>query len=182
MTAAQLAIPTTAIESSAIISLDGVYRYVLTRRWGPGRAVLFVMLNPSTADAAKDDPTIRRCIKHARALGGDALVVVNLYALRSTKPAALGKHADPVGPENMQHIGEQTSTAGQIICAWGQSAFASRSEPDMRASRCGVVLDEIRTIAPHTPLYKLAGADGVGPLHPLARVAGLKPQPWDGRR
>lgn len=39
-----------------------------------------------------------------------------------------------------------------------------------------------RQVDSTTPLYRLAGADGVGPLHPLARVAGLKPQPWDGRR
>lgn len=176
MTAAQLAIPTTAIESSAIISPDGLYRYLLKRRWGSGRAVLFVMLNPSTADAAKDDPTIRRCIKHAKALGGDALTVVNLYALRSTNPAELGKHAAPIGPYNDEHIEQQVRLAEHVVCAWGMNTRAAG-----RVAHVRLTIARLCNESP-TKVYKLAGADGVGPLHPLARVAGLKPQPWDGRR
>lgn len=63
---------------SAVLSDDGQYRYQLERTWGFGDAVTFVMLNPSTADARKDDPTIRRCLSYARSWGYDGIRVVNL--------------------------------------------------------------------------------------------------------
>ena len=59
------------------------YRYALWRRWGEGSQVVFVMLNPATADAAKDDPTIRRCIGFARAWEFGSLAVGNLFAFRT---------------------------------------------------------------------------------------------------
>lgn len=72
------------MRSHAVLSEDGVYRYRLTREWGENldacKRVCFVMLNPSTADASKDDPTIRKCIGFATRLGFDALEVVNLFA------------------------------------------------------------------------------------------------------
>jgi hypothetical protein len=84
---------------TALLSTCGTYRYELTR--GPlNRPAVFVMLNPSTADASIDDPTIRRCRGFARAWGCGGLVVVNAFALRATNPAALRTHPDPVGPYN----------------------------------------------------------------------------------
>jgi hypothetical protein len=58
-----------------------------------------LLLNPSTADATADDPTIRRCRGFAR-LWGCAGITVALYALRATDAAALWRHSDPKGPEN----------------------------------------------------------------------------------
>lgn len=80
-------------------AIAGEYRYKLWRVTGaPGTSVaLFVMLNPSTADATDDDPTIRRCIRFARDWGHARLLVANLYALRATDPRALSRHPDPVG-------------------------------------------------------------------------------------
>ena len=76
--------------SEAVISQDERHRYSLTRRWGDGpRVCCWIMLNPSTADATTDDPTIRRCIGFTHAWGYDALTVVNLYAWRATDPADL---------------------------------------------------------------------------------------------
>ena len=75
------------LERNAVISACGRYRYLLTRRVGPGtRAVTFIMLNPSTADATRDDPTIRRCIGFARSWGIGGVDVVNLFAFRATEP------------------------------------------------------------------------------------------------
>jgi hypothetical protein len=106
----------------AVISACGRYRYVLTRRLGAGRrAAAFVMLNPSTAYAARDDPTIRRCLGFARQWACGRLVVLNLFAWRTADPADLKRAADPVGPENRvwfnRILGRLSETV--VICAWG---------------------------------------------------------------
>jgi hypothetical protein len=116
---------------TADISECGQYRYTLTRktkcplRWV--RPALFIMLNPSTADATKDDPTIRRCISFAEREGCTDLTVVNLFALRATDPRELPKHADPVGPLNDRRIREAIEAHekfGIIVAAWGANKFA----------------------------------------------------------
>lgn len=103
----------------AILSECGAYRYRLERRWGDGAPVVFVMLNPSTADATKDDPTIRRCIKYAHRWGADGLVVVNLFAWRATNPKELAEVAAPIGPGNDAHIARAVAEAKVIVAAWG---------------------------------------------------------------
>jgi hypothetical protein len=107
----------------AVISEDGVYRYRLTRCWGTGRrsALLWVMLNPSTADDLIDDPTIRRCIAYSTDWGFEALEVVNLYAYRATEPRGLGSAHDPIGPNNDRFITDAASTAEACVVAWGQT-------------------------------------------------------------
>ena len=88
-------------KNAAAFSPDRRYRYTLRRQWDDALPYcLFVMLNPSTADATQDDPTIRRCIGFTKAWGFGGLLVGNLFALRSTDPAALYHADDPVGPEN----------------------------------------------------------------------------------
>src|ERR1051326_5628436 len=85
----------------ALFSPCGLFRYRLWRHWTPGMPPLvFVMLNPSTADAEKNDPTVERCERRAKAGGFGGGEVVNLFALRSTDPKALYSAADPIGPEN----------------------------------------------------------------------------------
>lgn len=109
------------MSKAAIISPCGTYRYELYRWWGvvPRRWVLWVMLNPSTADAEIDDATIRRCIGFSRAWGYDGLMVGNLFAYRSTDPKALRGVPDPVGPDNRNHLRSMLSQASGIVCAWG---------------------------------------------------------------
>lgn len=107
----------------ASISSCGTWRYRLTRYWGPGLMLPFVMLNPSTADAEIDDPTIRRCMSFARREGMGGIVVANLYALRATYPKSLALHPDPDGPGNLMHLEtialEAASDGVPIVCAWG---------------------------------------------------------------
>jgi hypothetical protein len=104
----------------ADISPCGTYRYLLGRRVGEGdRTALFVMHNPSTADASEDDPTIRRCIGFARREGCGVLEVVNLFAYRATDPAALRLAADPVGPANDHFIERAVGRAALVVVAWG---------------------------------------------------------------
>src|SRR5215510_5582686 len=89
------------LERDAVLSDCGRYRYMLRRTWDHSKPrVLFVMLNPSTADAEIDDATIRSCIRLAKGAGYGSFEVVNLYALRATDPAELQRADDPVGPKN----------------------------------------------------------------------------------
>lgn len=95
------------MSSRVMLSQCGTYRYVLERTWAPlmpPLTMVYLLLNPSTADAIEDDPTIRRCIRFAQREGCTGLRVLNLFALRSTNPARLLTHPDPVGPENDTYI------------------------------------------------------------------------------
>ncbi len=100
------------------------YRYRLERTWGHSGRLTWVMLNPSTADATQDDPTIRRIISFTKTFGYDGAWVVNLFALRATDPAQLKCHRDPVGPLNFQEITAVFDAPAPIICAWGANAAA----------------------------------------------------------
>lgn len=108
----------------AVISPDGLYRYSLSRSWGSGETMAWIMLNPSTADGREDDPTIRRCMGFARREGYDGIEVINLYGLRATKPAHLLHHPDPEGPDNltMWHHVLDDHNVGMVVAAWGAHA------------------------------------------------------------
>lgn len=109
---------------SAILSPCGKYRYVLERN--PGcKPLVFLMLNPSTADASKDDPTIRRCRRFASDNGYTGIIVVNLYAYRASKPADLWAISDPIGPMNDSYI-LQCTAKKDVCCAWGANAPKER--------------------------------------------------------
>ena len=95
------------------------YRYMLTRRWGYGPTLCWVMLNPSTGSAFTDDNTLRRCRTFSQRAGYSGLVVVNIYSLRSTDPAALWSHDDPIGRLGDQFIAEQAGSRTNVIAAWG---------------------------------------------------------------
>lgn len=125
----------------------------------------FVMLNPSTADADVDDPTIRRCMGFARAWGMGGLGVVNLYGYRATDPRELHKVPDPVGPHNdlaLEHaISYALDNQLPLIAAWGSNAEARRVEQVM--ALCGSegweCLGTTIKGAPRHPLYLPATAE-----------------------
>ncbi len=111
------------LELNAVISDCGRYRYRLTRELSPNpRTATFILLNPSTADATNDDPTIRRCLGFARRWGCGRLAVLNLFAFRATDPAEMKQANDPVGPENRAWF-ERTLiddlSIGPVVCGWG---------------------------------------------------------------
>ena len=115
------------VDSGAAI--DGPYRYKLWRTWDYDlMPTAWVMLNPSTADATADDPTIRRCMAFSRRWGAGGIIVVNLFALRATAPAELLRAAragiDPIGPENDRHLLDVFPACDVIIAAWGAHAMA----------------------------------------------------------
>ena len=109
---------------AALVSACGQYRYRLTREVGPWpRIALFIMLNPSTADASNDDPTVRRCIGYAQRWSCGLLFVENLFAFRATDPRYITVVRDPVGPKNNDRIAGAACRAhesgGVVVAAWG---------------------------------------------------------------
>jgi hypothetical protein len=107
---------------SAWISSCQTYRYALTRELqGRGDPMVFVMLNPSTADALKDDPTIRRCIGFANREGASRLIVLNLFAFRSPSPDRLFSvdKDTQIGPDNDETLRYSVRGVRRIVCAWG---------------------------------------------------------------
>lgn len=105
---------------SAVFSPCERYRYVLWRHWGgTGGTTMIVGLNPSTADATHDDPTIRRCIGFARDWGYSDLCMTNLFAYRATKPHDPMAADDPVGPDNDAWLFEVARNAAIVVAAWG---------------------------------------------------------------
>ena len=93
------------IDYGAIFDINGRYRYSLWRAWSSYHPrIAFVLLNPSTADEQRNDPTIRRCIGFARAWNFGSMEVVNLFAYRTTDCRELLKIDDPVGEENNYYL------------------------------------------------------------------------------
>ncbi len=155
------------MERDAIFDATGAYRYALTRRWrSSGRQVAFVLLNPSTADAERDDPTIRRCIGFARAWGFAAVEVVNLFAFRATEPAGLRRAPRPVGPENDSYLLAAQDRADELVLAWGiHGAWLERD-------RAVLALLSAQAARP-----KCLGLTREGhPRHPLYLPKGLRPR------
>ena len=147
---------------TAVISDDGKYRYLLHRNLEElvpehdRKHLFFIMLNPSTADANNDDPTIRRCINFGKAWGYTDLYVVNLYALRATNPKELWKTDDPVGPENDKMLKSMMSAENCFVCAWGANA-----KPD-RVAEVMAIADKQKRI-----LHCLGTTKSGQPKHPL---------------
>lgn len=166
----------------ADLSDDDVYRYTLLRSWDTDHPpMVFVMLNPSTADALEDDPTIRRCRGFAEREGAGGIMVVNLYAFRTPKPAILwearGRHVDIVGKDNDEWILAVFQAAHElgspVVAAWGAG-----SEPDRVEEVVGIAA------AASVSLQALALTKHGKPGHPLylRADAELRTYPYPGRR
>lgn len=144
---------------SAVLSDCGRYRHILRRSWDIARpGVTFVMLNPSTADAEKDDPTVRKCIGFADRLGYGHLNVVNLFDFRATKPADLKAAGYPCSPDSWHWIAKSISECPDVICAWGANARDT--------FRTTVVFEYVRYLSPGRIRALRLLADGT-PEHPL---------------
>ncbi|WP_237265286.1 DUF1643 domain-containing protein [Thermoplasma sp. Kam2015] len=140
--------------SGAEFSPDGRYRYTLWRIWDPKKpVVLFLLLNPSTADEFRLDPTLTRCRNYAKKWGYGGMLVGNIFALRSTDPRDLYRAEDPVGPENDRKILEMIGKAETTVVGWGSHGkLMGRGEAVLR-------------MVPH-PFALGLNSDGT-PKHPL---------------
>jgi hypothetical protein len=154
----------TRIRSDARISRCGTYRYALWRRWAAGPQVLFVMLNPSTADRSSDDPTIRRCIGFAGRWGFGALAVGNLFAYRTASPQILKQAPHPVGHANDRWLERLAAQSSRVVAAWGnEGSLLGRDE-------------QVRDLL--GPLYVFSLTQRGQPRHPLYIQRDIAPKPW----
>lgn len=154
------------MNSGAHFSRCRTFRYALWREWDADRSkVMLIGLNPSTADATRNDPTIRRCIGFARDWGFGGVWVLNLFAFRATYPSDLKAAADPVGPRNDEWIRRVARKTARAVAAWGNDGvFMGRS------TRVRIMLgDRLEVIRLN------AGGE---PAHPLYLPRGLKAVRW----
>lgn len=162
----------------AEFSLDRRYRYRLWDKWERERYVCFLMLNPSTADETKLDPTLRRCRGFAKSWGFGGFVVVNLFAVVSADPKILLTHEDAVGDvERMTTIGrtvnnsaviiEECKNADIVVAGWGAFPEARKRAKDVME-----MLDSWGRI-------HCFGVTKEGhPKHPLYLCRDLRPTPF----
>lgn len=150
---------------SAELSACRNYRYALWRSWDSSKPiVMFIGLNPSTADEAQDDPTLRRCINYAQAWGFGSVCMANLFAFRSAEPNDMKRAKNPIGTENDKWLKELVAQSDLIVAAWGNDgSFLGRST-------------QVRKFLPELHCLKLNKSGE--PAHPLYQKANLNPRPF----
>jgi hypothetical protein len=158
---------------ATVFSEDRVYRYQLWRQqFHALHYVLFIGLNPSTADETKDDPTIRRCVGFTNSWGYGALCMANLFAFRATNPKVMMASKDPIGVDNDEFIKQLAEEAALIICAWGNGGNYK-----------GRAREVIGLLNPVLPKVMVLGVNADGsPKHPLYLKSDCKPIRFDTAR
>lgn len=143
-----------AEEKSAILSECGLYRYALRRRQALEPTMIFIGLNPSTADAELDDPTIRKCRHFAKRFGYSGFIMVNLFAWRSQSPAEMMRAAAPIGPDNDTWLRFILGASTLKVCAWGNDgSFMDRDRFVMGLGYQFHCLGVNKDGSPKHPLY-----------------------------
>lgn len=153
------------ITKSATISPCELYRYDLWRIWDKSKDVCTIIgLNPSTADAEKDDATIRKCINYAHAWGYGSLCMLNLFAYRARQPQDMKDTTAPIGPENDAFLALAAQRPGIVIAAWGNHGTYY--------GRDAVVT---RRMMEAKPLHCLKRNENGTPAHPLYLPGNITP-------
>ncbi|PGK52430.1 hypothetical protein CN918_32105 [Priestia megaterium] len=122
------------LERHAIFDDTRFYRYSLSRVWDSSKEkVVFIMLNPSTADEQVEDNTLNKCIRYAQRFGYGSLEVVNLFAMITTKPEKLMTVTKEVaiGPQNAVYVDKALRSAAMTIAAWGANANIHKRHLDI---------------------------------------------------
>ena len=149
------------VNKNATFSDCRKYRYALSRTWdSKKKTVLFIGLNPSTADENIDDPTIRRCINYAQNWGYGSLLMVNLFAYRATIPTELKNVKNPIGNDNDLHITELLKKADLAVATWGNEGSLLNRDKD------------VKKIIPNLMCLKINKSGQ--PAHPLYQKKDLK--------
>lgn len=150
------------MKNTAELSKDRKYRYALWRTWDENKGtVLFICLNPSTADEKENDPTVNKCIKYAKKWGYGSVCMANLFAFRATDPSDMKASKNPIGLENDAWLKKLSKTAKLTIAAWGnEGSFMGRST-------------QVKNLLPNMKCIKINKTGE--PSHPLYRSLDLKP-------
>lgn len=157
---------------SAQISPCEQYRWSLSRVWGDdgGRMVCWLMLNPSTADAEIDDPTVKRCIHFSKSWGYDGLVIVNIFPFRSSRPDECKRWIarenqgarDVIHHKNRPLVVETAKASSMVVAAYGAG--------DWYQNEAANLLEDITCNRESWPDIYCLGTNKRGrPLHPMAR-------------
>lgn len=173
-------------DRTTLFSPDRKYRYTLWREWADDMQaelktfmlhvltgqqpayVMFIGLNPSTADETADDPTIRRCRWFARSWGYGAMCMTNLFALRATDPKSMMAEADPIGPDNRMTLLTIAARAALIVACWGvHGAHLCRD------------ISVLAMLEPYVQLHHLGLTLDGHPKHPLYLSRLTRPQKWE---
>ncbi len=165
-------------------SQDERYRYVLWRALSsslfepsPG-PVLFIGLNPSTADHQKSDPTCTREMDFARRWGHDFYLKCNLFGFRSTDPLGLARVADPAGKDNLATIQAYARKATRIVLCWGDGKGSNLRTTIAKQSL--IVQAALRFTLGHseTTVHCLGTTTAGNPRHPLYLKKTTELSPW----
>lgn len=156
-----------SLKNTAELSKCRKYRYALWRTWDDSKPhVLFVCLNPSTADEETNDQTLKRCIGFAKSwekYGG--VCMANLFAFRARHRSDMKAAAEPIGSQNDEWLKKLSSEAALVVAAWGEDgSYLGRSKEVMR------LLSNV---------HCLTMLDGGEPGHPLYLPGNLKPVPMN---
>lgn len=154
-------------DKQAEISDDQLYRFLLTREWDSNKGkVMWIMLNPSTADAMNDDPTIKKCVSYADKWGYGSIAVVNTNPFRSPNPKEMRGHSLPVDVWVQNHavIERESANADMIVAGWGNDAEFEALK--FFVNRFG------------NRLFALQVNNTAHPAHPLYLNGSLEPRPY----
>lgn len=171
------------LDRGAEFEVGRKWRYRLWRKWEPidhvvsnpfpidgplrDRMLVVIGLNPSTADETYNDPTVERCCRRALFAGFDGLIMLNLFAWRSTDPAGMKSAVDPIGPRNTEVLLNET-VGRAVLCAWGtHGSFLGRGP-------------EVASLLKDRLLFALAVTKDGHPKHPLYSSYATKPVRWSG--
>ena len=159
------------IEGNAVFGgPKGEYRYSLSRKWSAGPAVMFVMMNPSTADPCADDPTVAKCRRFATKWGYGSLYVGNTFAYRATHQSSLLNAADPVGPENDTYLLAMANMVEIVVFAYGKPKYTGLRQR-------GPAVVQLLSATGKEPHVLRLSKDGT-PYHPLYLPENLQPIAW----
>lgn len=148
------------------------YRYRFARTWGPGPAVLVVMMNPSMAEICIDDPTVAKVTRMARrwccGMFG-TLLIGNCFAYRAADQDFLAAVADPIGPDNDAHLLAMAGETDLVVIAYGAPKVKELRGRGPAVARmflsAGIPLNVLRL-------------DATGPWHPLYLQDATHPRMW----
>lgn len=154
------------MRNTAALSECRKYRFALWRTWDESKPnVMFIGLNPSTADENKDDPTLTRCINYAKNWGFGGVCIANLFAYRATDPNEMKTEKDPIGSENNKWLMQLYNNAGLVVAAWGNDGvYLGRSK-------------QVKKLLPNLHCLKLNKSGE--PAHPLYQKADIEPVPLE---